>query len=235
MGEVSGLSLSRTNQDQNAFMRGYEAMKHFCTNELRCKTTIGIEGRIKLDIEGSPLPHSVCCRNLLERLMIETKHDLILDLISGVLNDLFPDYDWAYPDQNIKQWPYPQAPCTTLLNDSPPDCHQIWAATGSILAILDTVVISIVNVTEASLIRTLSGYSISIFFHKSGQYLTPLLNGGSGLEPSLAVKFCAARLAGLNPDQESYQHYDLSRVNMGRVIGYWNGQQGLLLTTIFER
>ncbi|KAL5591914.1 hypothetical protein FOVSG1_010803 [Fusarium oxysporum f. sp. vasinfectum] len=235
MGEVSGLSLSRTNQDQYAFMRGYEAMEEFCTNKLHFKTTVGIEGRIKLDIEGSPLRHSVCCRNLLERLMIETKHDLILDLISGVLNDLFPDYDWAYLDQSIKQWPNPQAPCTTLLNDSPPDCHQIWAATGSILAILDRVVISIVNVTEASLIRTLAGYSISIFIHKSGQYLNPLLNDGSGLEPSLAVKFCAARLAGLNPDRESYQHYDLSRVDMSKVIGCWNGQQGLLLTPIFER
>ncbi|KAF5026904.1 hypothetical protein F66182_934 [Fusarium sp. NRRL 66182] len=236
MGETSGLSLSRTNRDQQAFMRGYEAMDEFCKNRLAFKVTVSIEGRIKVDIEGSPLSPSMGCRAFLaERFMVETKHELILDLAAGVLSCLFPDYDWALLDESIRQWPHPQAPCTTLLIDSPPDCQQIWAATGAVLAMLDRIVVSIVNITDASLIRTLAGYSISVFIQKSGEYLTPLLNGGPGLEPSLAVKFCAARLAGLNPDRESYQHYELSRVDMSRVIGYWNGQQGLLLTPIYER
>ncbi len=105
---------------------------------------------------------------------------------------------------------------------------MLWVVAGTVLGILDQIVRLLINLQMESVIRAPAGESLYKFIDGSFSFLTHLMT--TGLEPGLAVQFCATRLAGVDP---RYMRIG-SGTNDASIIGYWNGQQGILVTPVFE-
>ncbi|CAG9975560.1 unnamed protein product [Clonostachys byssicola] len=211
---------------------GYKAVNELCTGEVQFNVTISLGGFTKIDLVGKSMASGAfakSCRNLLGRFSMAGAPEQVKNLVVDALCHTFPDYDWDLLDNQIQNCRYPDAPFTTLLTDSNPDDCLIWVVAGAVLAVFHKIVLSLANIPATGIIRTPAGPGI----HKFVQYGTGLLNGllEGTLQPSEAVLFCAAGLAGADPEQ--IQLIDTNY--QAKIVGYWGGQYGLLLTPLFER
>jgi len=234
MGQVSGLTLAKSSSDRDKFEMGYEAARGFYELNYEIKVSLMPEGRISMKIEslGSAtgrFPRERSCRQLLKRFLPPTMPDLIWALIAGALCNQLEKAEWSLIEDDMNKQKFPLASFTTLLSFYDGNCENLWVVAGAVLGVLDIVITSLINLPPKSVVRTPAGESISKFVSGSGHCLNNLLT--TGLEPGLAVQLCATRLAGVDPDNLRFA----SNANPNNLIGYWNGQQGILVTPVFER
>lgn len=119
----------------------------------------------------------------------------------------------------------------TRLSDPEVNSGKLGHVFGVIIGALDRIVISLVNLPPGSLIRTPVGQGLNGYFSYCNRLFGDLLglDKDKGLEPRCVIELCAIRFAGLTPES-----WNIPR-STNNTIGYWNAQQGLLLTPIFER
>lgn len=103
--------------------------------------------------------------------------------------------------------------------------------TGGILAILDSVIEALIRIPADCLVRVPVGESMERFVQIASEYGKALFDPQHGLKISDAVILCAARLAGVNPEDPRIAKTTAPE----DIIGFWNGQQGILLTPVWER
>lgn len=102
---------------------------------------------------------------------------------------------------------------------------------GGVLAIVDSVIEALIRIPADCLIRVPIGGSIESLVQNAIDYLQPLFDPQLGLQIVDAVILCAARLASVNPEEPKIAKTTAPK----DVIGFWNGQQGILLTPVWER
>ncbi|KAJ4402994.1 hypothetical protein N0V82_010716 [Gnomoniopsis sp. IMI 355080] len=169
-----------------------------------------------------------------------------VEAMTDLLSKMHPDFDWGSLSQSAQECLIP-----TMHTGTADHCHlsvvlilQLILETlnkredltrymilGAILAILDEVVCSLVRVPKESLVRIPVGESVEFFIHQASDYLEALFDSDRGLHIDKAVVLCAARLAGVNPKDPNIPKTTTEE----DIIGYWNGQQGILLTPILKR
>jgi hypothetical protein len=234
MGEVSGLSLAKTSADRNNFWKGYCIAQVACANGFNLNISLLPEGRISLTIqsrvrEPQVFIHERSCQQLLKRFLPLSMPDSVQNLIVNALCDTYPKFDWSLLDDEVDKQKYPHASFTTLLSFYEGNCEMLWIVSGAVLGALDKIIGSLINLPGESIARTPAGESLYKFVNGSANFLNDLLT--TGLEPGLAVQFCATRLAGVDPNNLRVASNTISR----NIIGYWNAQQGILVTPVFER
>ncbi|KAI1657174.1 hypothetical protein F4813DRAFT_360498 [Daldinia decipiens] len=236
MGEVTGRSFSRTEDDQKHFMYGYKAVNTFCEKHVDLQVKVGPSGHIRLIFEYRTSISPRLYREGLEIVLnrcgpLNTTFEF-KNFVATVLYGVFPNYDWRDLDDELKKQPYPEAPFATMLSYSEGKNEKLWSLTGAITCTLDKIIESLVHIPSDSLFRIPVGQSLSSYISGSVTLLENLLNPDSskGLEPGCAVQLCAIRLAGLESGRPMAQ-FSPNDI----IIGYWNAQQGILLTPILER
>jgi hypothetical protein len=235
MGPVSGMSFAKTITELSRFETGYKHAQQFCL-AYHISTNVCPQGRISMTVqkrEESPpgiFLHLRSCRELLTRFFPPSMPDIIWDLTSSALCKLYPTVDWGHIHHDASKQRYPNASFTALLSLYEGNCENLWAIAGAVLGILDTIITSLVNLPVESIIRTPAGESISKFVSGSANWLNNLLTTG-GIEPGPAIQLCSTRLCGVDPNNLRFA----SNTNPNSIVGYWNGQQGILVTPIFER
>lgn len=234
MGEVSGLSIARTSGARNNFWTGYCIAQRFCKKCFDLNVSLRPEGRISMTIqsrdrEPQVFIHERSCQQLLKRFLPLSVPDSLRSLIVNALCESFTTFDWGLLDSEVDKQKYPYASFTTLLSFYEGNCEMLWIVSGAILGALDKIIGSLINLPSESFVRTPAGESLYKFVNGSANFLNDLLT--TGLEPGLAVQFCATRLAGVDPNNLRIASDTISH----NIIGYWNAQQGILVTPVFER
>ena len=234
MGEVSGLSLGKESTDPDSFYKGYRIAQWFCASGYHLNIGLLREGRISMTIqsrvqEPKMFIHERSCRQLLNRFLPLSVPDSVRNLIVNALCNTYPDFKWDLLDGELDKQEYPHAPFTTLLLSYKGNCEMLLIVCGAILGALDMIIGSLINLPVESMVRTPAGESLYKFINGSDRFLVNLLT--NGLEPGLAVQFCATRLAGVDPNNLRVASATIS----SNIIGYWNAQQGILVTPVIER
>ena len=239
MGEVSGLSLAHTPSCRNNFERGYSIASNSCNRSFNFDLSIDTQGRILMAVQpqdsGRPgespikFTHERSCRQLLQRFFPQAMPEAVWNLAISALCGSNDSYDWGVLDDEAGKQKYPHASFTALLGWYEGNSDNLWVICGVVLGVMDKIIRQLINLPDESAVRTPAGEALSSFVSSSAPFLNDLLT--TGLQPGLAVQFCATRLSGADPKNLRVA----SGTNPQGIIGHWNGQQGILLTPIFER
>ncbi|KAI2779658.1 hypothetical protein F4815DRAFT_472826 [Daldinia loculata] len=236
IGEVTGRSLSRTEDDQKHFMYGYKAVNLFYEKHADLQVKVGPSGHIRLIFEYHTSIPTRLYREGLEIVLNRCGPSNITfefkNFVAMALYDVFPNYDWRDLDDELKKQPHPEAHFATMLSYSEGKNEKLWSLAGAVTCALDKIIESLVHIPSDSLFRIPVGQSLDSYINGSATLLDSLLNPGSseGLEPGRAVELCTIRLAGLEPGRP------MTRFSPNDIIiAYCNAQQGILLTLILER
>ncbi|KAI5928488.1 hypothetical protein F4810DRAFT_643865 [Camillea tinctor] len=236
MAEVTGRCFSTTEDNYNCFMMGYNAVRKFCDEFVSFNITVQPSGQIglRIDTQGRRPPelYQLRCEKVLNRYVPSHTPTQLSDLVVSVLYHEFPEYDWNVMEEEIVKQKNPDAVFTWTLEHFKGNCEKLWSLVGTIICILDKIVLSFVNLPNGCQVRIPVGQSILEYISECCRQLkTPFSSDEPhGLEAGHVVQLCAVRLAGLNPPTGS-----LALSTAGNIIGYWNAQQGLMVTSVFER
>ncbi|VUC21721.1 unnamed protein product [Clonostachys rosea] len=232
MGEVSGLSLARDEDDQVAFMSGYKAIDNFFNEHVELKVLLNPVGMITMtlicdSIEIPRLPSSWF--RILPRFNLSHTPHRIKTLVMVALCKAFPDCDWEEVNKQILEI---SVDASVLFEKPSP--REAWVVTGAVFALMNRTIMSLVNISESSNIRSPAGDSVFKFLACGDDFLDELFNQGK--HPAEAIIFCAASLTGADCIEAVNSGTSPSSFSDRRsIVGYWANQHGLLLTPVFER
>jgi hypothetical protein len=223
IGEVSGLSISNTEKDQRCFMLGYKIIERYWNQNLESEIHITLEGLLSMTSHirtttGGKSPvfiHERDCRSIVGRFLSNGMPDAVQQIVVDALGEAYPLYDWGLLHEAIGKQKNSIAWFMTLLSTFDGNTEKLWTVCGAAIGALDKIILSLVN--------------FSRFVGSCYRHFDALFN--TGLDPGDAVLLCASRLAGVDEDNSRMA----TGANSKSAIGYWNAQQGILLTPVFER
>ncbi|KAH9998879.1 hypothetical protein F4779DRAFT_636037 [Xylariaceae sp. FL0662B] len=236
IGEVTGRSFSNSEDNQHSFMLGYNAARRFC--DLFVDFTIKVlpSGNIKLEIVSRGLQPTTSYYGSFERVLNRyvptTMPAVFKELLAAALYQEFPEYDWTILDKDIMKQLNPEAVFTYTLEHFKGNSEMLWSLIGTLIGALDTIILLLVNLPDECRVRIPVGESLNWFVSTCSRHINSLTSSdeAQGLVSGHVVELCAARLTGLQP---SITPRGLSVLS--DIIGHWNTQQGIILTSIFER
>lgn len=233
MGEVSGLSLAHTSSCRNNFDQGYLIAGNSCDRAFDLDLSIDLEGRILMQVQSRGRPtkftHERSCRQLLQRFFPQPMPDAIWNLSITALCGSYDNYDWGILGDEVGKQKDVGTSFPTFLGWYKGNSEMLWVISGVFLGTIDKIIEKVINLPDESAVRSPAGEALFSFVRGGASFLNDLLT--TGLQPGLAVQFCATRLSGANPENLRVA----SGTNPQTIIGHWNGQQGILVTPIFER
>lgn len=246
IGEVTGRSLTKNEANQFDFMQGYNLTREFCKSA-HFRVHVDSYGIIQLTIDLLNKPRRIrsheSCEKILER-CIPKIPEKFMDVITLALHHAFPQYDWTILYDKMAEQMERIEGFTYILEHFEGNARKLWSLMGAIISALDHTVLLFVNNLEECQVRITVGESldgangwVSKCYHCLGHLLlrsrrerdmprTRSVEMSSGERKiNRIIQLCATRLAGAMTIEDSAL----------QTIGYWNAQQGLILTTIFER
>ncbi|KAI6082603.1 hypothetical protein F4821DRAFT_246841 [Hypoxylon rubiginosum] len=238
MGEVTSRSFSASEHHRLGFMAGYNSFNSFCDSAIGFQIKLRDSGKIRLGIQHRYLVpatiYHMHCWSPVNRCMPREMPLEFKKLVALALHEAFPNEDdWKTLSDELEDDDCSETSITTLLSCPKGDKERLWSVAGATICALDRIILSLVNLPSESLVRIPVYESLKRYIFDSVRLLEDLLSSdedeGQGLEPGRAVELCAIRLAGLEPGNPRIPP------NFYNIIGYWNAQQGILLTSILER
>ncbi|KAI0164297.1 hypothetical protein GGR52DRAFT_113911 [Hypoxylon sp. FL1284] len=241
IGEVTSRSLSEREGYRQSFIAGYNSVSRFCDAAVEFRLEILDSGKIRLGIEyTNPSPATAftfCCWGPVSRFVPRKMSMKFKKLVVLALHDAFPDsHDWYALDEELEGIDCAEI-FTSLLSSPNGNMERLWNVTGATICALDKIMLGLINLPDESLVRIPVYESLKHYITDSARLLEDLLGSDDndddddrrGLEPGRAVELCATRLAGLEPGNHRIPP------NFYSILGYWNAQQGILLTPVLER
>ena len=232
IGVTTGQTLTKTKDDYNQFMLGYNASTEFYRKHAHFRLDLATD-LVQIDIYqledqriNSNLPSFL---PVLTRVSGLEMQNGLLHIMVSTLCRLYPDYDWNLMLAWMDHQTYPHAPFTTMMDDYTGDAGMLCVTVGVLIGTLDCILLSLVDMTADSLVRVPAHQGVLSYTVACIRLLNDLLS--TGVEPGQVVQLCAIRLAGVYPKDSSV----LNPTDIKQVVGYWNAQQGLLLSPIAER
>lgn len=249
----SAIFISTDERNEQLFLKGYEDVKKTWDRSVRLEVTILPQGqlfaRIKTAFWNSRVEQAKSQHEYAawwrERFSQQSKVHKV-EAIVNLVSTIHPDFDWEYLSEASQE-------CTSEYQSgfSPERCHvsvvlilQVileslekeedltrYTILGAILAILDEVINSLVSVPDDCLVRIPVGESVEFLIQQASDSLEALLDSDRGLQIGDAVLLCAARLAGVNPEDPKIAKATVRE----DIVGYRNGQQGILPTPVLKR
>lgn len=248
----NALYISTGQHEEESFLKGYEKVKNAWDHSGRLLTTTLRQGELiawmdldswifQVERAGTKHDHfGLINKFALSRLKRIPIVEAVLDLVSDIHVD--PDfeigatYEWqerrsADAAGSTRRLSF--AALLQLLLDAMSAAQDLTrkSIAGGILAILDAAIQALVRIPEECCIRVPVGGSIETLVQHASEHLKRLFDPQHGLRLCDAVILCAARLAGVN-----LEYLRISKTTAREaIIGFWNGQQGILLTPVSER
>lgn len=253
-GNGTALYFSTGQLEEESFLRGYEKVKTAWDKSVRLLTTTLHQGQLLAWAEIDSWTFNVertGTRHDRFKLMSKFAHVLlkripIVEAIVDIASNVHATLDWERLEgatQERREESSTGSSSSTqrlsivvllqFLLDSMSTAQGLTRSsiTGGILAILDSIIEALVRIPADCLIRVPVGDSIERFVRIASEYGKTLFDSQHGLKISDAVILCTARLAGVNPKDPRIAKTTVPE----DIIGFWNGQQGILLTPVWER
>lgn len=234
MAEVMSLAIPESPNHSRDFQKGYESVQCFFKDNIELKVSVE-QGKIHAKLDYAPLQRGqstklTSCRRLLSNKLLLGNFfpQNTLDIMANALSEEYPSYDWDHIADEIPNQPYKEAPIWTTAHYWPGESGKLWSIIGAMSGMTDLFVKALINIDERSVVRVIAGISFQEF-RAGQQFIDSLLD--TGLEYGPAALFCAVWLAEVHPRDPKMSASVDQRVH----IGYWNGEQGILLTTVFLR
>lgn len=233
MAHVLSLTVPNSPDHSRDFQRGFECFQQYFREKVELKVSVKdtkIQATLKYQprTRGSSTKLSSCQRLLENTGVFGCLPQKTVEIMANALHTEYPNYDWDVITDEMPRQPYGKAPIRTMACHWTGESGKLWTIIGAISGMFDMFVKALINVSERRAIRVISGFSFQEL-KTAQQFVDDLLD--TGMPSGEAALFCACWLGGVNPND----HRMSASVDRGVYIGYWNGEQGILLTTMLER
>lgn len=231
MSEVLSLALTGNRDDASRIQRAFDMVRDVWQRDYTVGPLLQSGGRVRVALLPRARPDrltpSVDEKSIGRFLepYIGGMPRVFKELASDVIARLHPGYDWDALLQHVQAGPYRNATLLYMARQCEGDTSKFWMAHGTLLGLIDSFARTIINVTDETHIRFPIDSEISIW--------QPKIEGlmQTGLLVPDAVVFCTMWYAGVSEDVSKVA----LRPASSNILGYWDGEQGILATPIFER